>query len=272
MCPYFLEICRCFLDALHELGFRNLQGNRISSKDITLLHLIRNSVFTRNVLFPQIWSNFLERIPENFRDDLDVESMDLNSIHVQFEFSILQEYIRRKSIHISKIMRQGIVLCPNPIMQDWKAEIQNVKEIRTYVEESLLELVTVHQELSVCGVQLERVNRILNSLTDQVFITFLRCAQEIENISPAYSLQLLIEVEFISTILNKRMGESCKNLYVKALTYLEEICEEDVQDIRDSIVETTIEQTFLLFKNFGVRAPEKVLQIERDDDAKEDIL
>ncbi len=271
ICPFFLEICRCFIDTLHELGFRNVQGGHIN-KDIVLLHLIRNSVYTRSVLFPQLWSNFLDRIPENYRDDLDLEAMDLNTIHIQFEFAILQEYIRRKSIQISRIIRQGIVLCTNPLMQDWKADLQNVKEIRIYVEESLLELVTVHQELSVCGVQLERVNRILNSLSDQVFITFLRCTQEIENISPAYSLQLLVEIDFISMILNKRMSEASKNLYVKTLTYLEEICEEDIQDVRDSIVESTIEQTFLLFKNFGVRAPEKASQIERDDDAKEEII
>jgi hypothetical protein len=240
--------------------------------EINLLHTIRNSVYCRQTIFPALWSSHLERIPEIVHDDFEVEAMDLKTTHVQFEFVITQEYIRRKFFRVFKIVRQGILFSGNLIMQDWKASFDSVTEIRSYVEEVLLEMVSVHQELASCGVAKERATRILNSLVDQLFLLFFKCVQEMENISPAYCLQLLAELDFVSTVLNKNLSESSKNIYVKAISFMEEICEEETQEIRDALVEKTTEQTCMIFKSFGIRPSQRLAEIQKDDDTKEEIM
>jgi hypothetical protein len=241
-------------------------------KDINLLHLIRNSVYCRQVVFPAMWSLYLEKIPEVYVDDLEVEAMDLKTVHIQLEFAITQEYIRRKSNQVFRLISNGVLHSGNLFMQDWKAGFQNVVEIRSYVEEVLMEMVGVHQELSACGVDKDRSTRILNALTDQLFVSFFKCLQEVENMSPAYSLQLLGEFDFISTVLNKNLSEASKGLYVKAVSFMEEICEEDTQELRDGIVEKAIEQTCLVFKCFGIKASQKLAEVHKDDETKDDLI
>jgi hypothetical protein len=194
----------------------------ICSQDRYLLAIIRNSSYCREKLFTPLWENFIEVIPKQFKMDVTYEWKEMLGLFVQLEFLVSQLYARHKVLLISRLLKHGIVMAGSSLMSDEKSSADSVTEIRSYVHEALLEMVGVHEEVTAARFEKEKATRMLNTLTERMASTFLRCVSEIDSLTPAYAAQLLVEVDFITLVLNQFLNDASRRVFARLMAQLEE--------------------------------------------------
>ncbi|KAJ3239861.1 hypothetical protein HDU78_002599 [Chytriomyces hyalinus] len=183
---------------------------------------------------------------------------------------IFCNYIRRKSLNISGLVRAGVLYSG----LDWN-ELKKPIEIRPYCHEILMSLVMVHSEVS--DVSQKLVKHVLSSLFMSLGVDLLSAFRSIDRFSEMGAMQATLETEFIHQTLT--MYESAQVTQIFGLIYDAIRCNTEAPTLDTSASSPTKvlsaaaikEQNVELVKQYLIRAKQSTwmqFMCFRDDVAK----
>lgn len=251
-----IESINIFADNMHHLAFIEEYGNHSYdendeneefSTDSKLLIILNNCAFTRLHVITYIQDRFLKE----YKRPLYYRPSESGSLISHLESMILDRYIRNKTLLLNKIIRDGL------------SQSQFVKDsamptsLRDYTFSLLLQLVFAHDELYRISKPI--VYLVLGCLLENAFQTILDIVMVMDVRSTNASIQIGMEIEFISFILRKYKTTTTRVLnneidsYIQYSTLIDpksnQLTPTQKKQIR-SIINTHQGQTSMMFACF----------------------
>lgn len=202
------EYINLFLDNMHHLAMkdesssRQLENDEEFSKDSKLLIILNNLAYTRVFILPILEAKFEKECKTKLYWS-DNENVRLIK---HLENMILNKYLLKKTQVLNIIIRNGLVFTH----KDWDGKTLP-KDIRDYVLSLLVNFVITHDELYRISKSIVHV--ILSMLLENVFQTIYECVSMVEVNSIYDSVQVGIELDFISFIMRKHKTPLTKQLF-----------------------------------------------------------
>lgn len=207
-----LECIDIFADNMHHLAFveehrthtyEESDEKEEFSADSKLLIILNNCAYTRLYVIKNVNERFLKECKRQLYYNPD----DNGALMKHLEDMILNRYIRNKTLSLNKIIREGLGQLPE------SPEGKVPKSIRDYAFSLLLQLVFTHDELYRISKTL--IHYVLSALLENAFQTFLETVS-VMDIRPIYtSIQIGMEIEFISFVMRKYKTQATRALYTE---------------------------------------------------------
>ncbi|KAL0086050.1 exocyst complex component Sec5-domain-containing protein [Phycomyces blakesleeanus] len=203
----FLESTYAFLDGLVQLAFSDyvplnerdelmLAKKRdkidVHSMDIRILLTVSNLSFMRSTVMRKLVLLFEMAYKCSMEEDLKT----LIDVVDQLDRILFNDYVKRKSLLIKDIIRQGILLSGI----DWYS-ISKPTEVHSFVYEALMTLVMVHAQVSSVTRQL--IHRALSLLLENMANDCLESFRQVERFGMGGMLQATLEIEFMHQTLSQ---------------------------------------------------------------------
>ncbi|KAI9033578.1 exocyst complex component Sec5-domain-containing protein [Phycomyces nitens] len=203
----FLESTYAFLDGLVQLAFSDyvplnerdelmLAKKRdkidVHSMDVRILLTVSNLSFMRSTVMRKLVVLFEIAYKCSMEEDLKT----LIDVVDQLDRILFNDYVKRKSLLIKDIIRQGILLSGI----DWYS-ISKPTEVHSFVYEALMTLVMVHAQVSSVTRQL--IHRALSLLLENMANDCLESFRQVERFGMGGMLQATLEIEFMHQTLSQ---------------------------------------------------------------------
>eukprot|EP00455_Lapot_gusevi_P035058 TRINITY_DN3879_c0_g1_i1.p1 TRINITY_DN3879_c0_g1~~TRINITY_DN3879_c0_g1_i1.p1 ORF type:complete len:253 (+),score=65.07 TRINITY_DN3879_c0_g1_i1:157-915(+) len=210
----FLECLRTLADCFHVLAFDN-PYDLASTKQFEhrrLLAVLSNCIYSRDRLIPDLWTQFMHMVPKLMISPLQIEYEDITSLYQTLEALVFDDYVRRKTVTLNKIIKKGFMMAGI----NW-AQARPPKEVRSYILDLLLELVFLHEE--VYNTAKGELDAIMNAVLEKLTMNLLECVKQIDQFGHYGALQALVEVDFVKHTLGRYLSDQANRTF----TSIEEI-------------------------------------------------
>ncbi|KAL8952584.1 MAG: hypothetical protein Q9222_001499 [Ikaeria aurantiellina] len=165
---------------------------KVANKNVRLLLTMSNIRHFQSDLAPQLVSQF----ETNFSTKLTDESKTIKDVLSQIEAKLFKSYTGPSAKDLDNIIRNGIT-SPN-----WVPVTDRPTELRPYVYEALLLLVSIHTEISTTTPPL--LGPITSYLFEQIVLAFLSAFRaRTERYTLAALMQATLDVEYVASILSQ---------------------------------------------------------------------
>ncbi|KAI7871922.1 exocyst complex component Sec5-domain-containing protein [Spinellus fusiger] len=203
----FLESTYTFLDGLVQLAFSDyvplnekdeliLAKERdkvdVHSMDVRILLTVSNLSHMKSTVMRKLVGLF----EIAYRCNMEEELKTLVDVVDQLDRILFNDYVKRRSLVIKDIIRQGILLSGI----DWYS-ISKPTEVHSFVYEALMTLVMVHAQVNSVTKQL--VHRALSLLLENMANDCLESFRQVERFGMGGMLQATLEIEFIHQTLSQ---------------------------------------------------------------------
>ncbi|PVG00796.1 hypothetical protein CPB86DRAFT_782356 [Serendipita vermifera] len=263
----FLDSLFCFLDGLVHLASDEspvAQNLTIKSpveepttfipqydlkKNTTrLLIVVSNLAHLNKSLIPAM----LSQVQSSFGIAMDEAQRKLNDVIRSVDMTLFEDYIRPKASVLTSLMRKGII----DSGVDWY-DLPRPTDVRPYVYEILMYLVTVHAEVSATARNL--LERTLGTLIGEIVDEALQCFRQVPKFGMGGMLRATLEVEFMHQTLVNFINEPAKKTLNDIYTTIsnsydrrsgrEENLQRELNDVKQTLVDIR-KMTAIEFKCF----------------------
>ncbi|KAI4255933.1 MAG: hypothetical protein LQ352_002318 [Teloschistes flavicans] len=195
------------LSSLHPAPFgqtakRGLTGKgQVESRPIRLLLTMSNVKFFQAELVPQLITSF----ETNFSTRLTDESKTIKDVLIQIDEKLFGTYTKGIAEHLSSIIQTGIT------SPTWVPTTDRPTELRPYIYEALLVLVSIHTEILITAPSL--LHPIISDLFEQMVLAFLSAFRtRTDRYTLAALMQATLDVEFVASILSQYTSPKASEL------------------------------------------------------------
>jgi len=157
----------------------------------------------------------------------------LMTVVTELDKTLFEGYIKAKSDVVTSIIRGGIL----DDQMDWY-ETPQPKEIRPYMYETLIAIVSVHAQ--VCSIVEQLLDRTLNAIVEEVAAEALRCFRQVKRFGMGGMLRATLEIEFMHQTLGRYVSSNAaktlSELYNKiSQAYARRLGDENLQSNLDGV-------------------------------------
>ncbi|KAJ3099452.1 hypothetical protein HDU97_003027 [Phlyctochytrium planicorne] len=247
--------------ALLEKKRKAIDTRKIDSRSLVI---ICNLVYLKNIVIPKLVALIELKYKTNIAKEVEL----LNDIMDHLDFILYSNYIRRKAMRVSGLIRHGILYSG----LDFN-DLARLQEIRSYCYDTLMIFVLAHSEVSDASRRL--IKRVLSGLLVALGNDLLHCLREVDKFGVAGKLQAKLETEFLhKTLLNyetDRTKEVFKLIY-DTIEQRSETVEQTPAELLDNVkgfLEIANEATamqFICFKERGAIIEEEEEEEEEVED------
>ncbi|KDE09777.1 hypothetical protein MVLG_00177 [Microbotryum lychnidis-dioicae p1A1 Lamole] len=167
----------------------------IRNVDIRVLLTVSNLTHLRETSIPRIINQFQSA----FKIDMASDVQMLMDVTEQLDKILFDDYVKRKSADVAKILRKGVL----GGTVDW-FEAAKPTEVHPFIYDALLSLVLVHAQVSATARPL--VARTLGSLVEELAIVALDAFGKVERFGMGGMLQATLEIEFMHQTLSQHVS------------------------------------------------------------------
>ena len=223
----FIEIIRALADTFHTLAFdvansETTSMNTRNAEHRKILAVLSNCIYSRSILLPEIWSGFVELVPESYYHAMKYEREDLDTLFFTLEKIILEQYLRRKILSLNKYVKKGMLLGGI-----YWVEARTTNEVRTYVLDLLLELVFIHEEIHANIVA--ELEKIMQSILQKLALSFWECCKQIDSFNHNGAIQTLLEIDLVKNALSRYLSDRSSHVF----TLIEEMLTPYLDSVQD---------------------------------------
>ncbi|BGP36516.1 Exocyst complex component S5 [Rhodotorula kratochvilovae] len=168
----------------------------IRNVDIRILLTVSNLTHLRETTIPRLISQFSTA----FRVDTAGDAQMLMDVTDQLDKILFDDYVKRKSAEVAKIIRKGVL----GGTVDWY-EAEKPTEVHPFIYDALLSLVLVHAQVSATARPL--VARTLGSLVEELARVALEAFSKVERFGMGGMLQATLEIEFMHQTLSQHVSD-----------------------------------------------------------------
>lgn len=160
-----------------------------------------NIRFFQTDLIPQLIGQF----ETNFSTRLTDETKTIKDVLLQIDERLFSTYTKHIAEHLTQIIQTGIT---SPI---WVPTTDRPTELRPYVYEALLVLVSIHTEIFTTAPSL--LHHIISELFEQIVMAFLSAFKaRTERYTLAALMQATLDVEFVASIMSQYTSPKASEL------------------------------------------------------------
>ncbi|KAJ3119044.1 hypothetical protein HDU96_003219 [Phlyctochytrium bullatum] len=208
--------------SLLEKKRKAIDTNKIDSRTLVI---ISNLAYLRQIVIPKL----VALIELKFKTSIMNEMNMLNETVDHLDYLLFNNYIRRKAVKISGLVRYGILYSG----LDYN-DLARIQEIRTYCYDVLMVFVVAHSEVSDASRRL--IKRALSQLLQVLSQQLVKNYQEIDGFGVAGKLQAKLETEFLQRNLMGYMNAVSRETFQDIDHVLEEMSQptEAPQELLDS--------------------------------------
>ncbi|KAI4195043.1 MAG: hypothetical protein LQ350_007425 [Teloschistes chrysophthalmus] len=195
------------LSSLHSAPFGLTSKQGLTGKGqgevrpIRLLLTMSNIKFFQAELVPQLITTF----ETNFSTRLTDESKTIKDVLIQIDEKLFGTYTKNIAEHLSSIIQTGIT---SPA---WVPTTDRPTELRPYIYEALLVLVSIHTEILTTAPSL--LHPIISDLFEQMVQAFLSAFRtRTDRYTLAALMQATLDVEFVASILSQYTSPKASEL------------------------------------------------------------
>lgn len=167
----------------------------VRNVDTRILLTVSNLTHLRETSIPRLINQFQAA----FKVDMAADIQMLHDVTDQLDKILFDDYIKRKSADVAKIMRKGVL----GGTVDW-SEAPKPTEVHPFIYDALLSLVLVHAQVSATARPL--VARTLGSLVEELAQVALDAFSKIERFGMGGMLQATLEIEFMHQTLSQHVS------------------------------------------------------------------
>ncbi|GAA5960084.1 hypothetical protein JCM8115_004527 [Rhodotorula mucilaginosa] len=167
----------------------------VQNVDIRILLTVSNLNHVRETIIPRLTSQFSAA----FKTDMAADVKMLLDVTDQLDKILFDDYVKRKSAEIARIIRKGVLGGE----VDWY-EADKPKEVHQFIYDALLSLVLVHAQVSATARPL--VPRTLASLVEELAQVALDAFSKVERFGMGGMLQATLEIEFMHQTLSQHVS------------------------------------------------------------------
>ncbi|KZT28105.1 hypothetical protein NEOLEDRAFT_1233888 [Neolentinus lepideus HHB14362 ss-1] len=164
----------------------------LSNTDNRLLLVVSNFGHLQRVIIPSMVSD----LETAFSISMDQDRQTLMTVVQELDKTLFDSYISPKAAVVKGMIRSGIL--DSDI--DWY-ETPRPTEIRSYMYETLMYLVGVHNQVNTAAAPL--LDRTLKSLVEHVAEEALRCFKQVKRFGMGGMLRATLEIEFLHQTINR---------------------------------------------------------------------
>nr|GAT42751.1 predicted protein [Mycena chlorophos] len=230
-------------------GTNQLELLDLMDTDIRLLLIISNFAHLANTIIPSMVTELETAFGITISDD----RATLMAVVKELDRTLFEGYTKPKADHVNKILRGGILESG----MDWYDTPQPT-EIRPYMYEALIYLVTVHAQVSGIADN-TLLSRVLTALIDALAAEALASFKKIPKFGMGGMLRATLEIEFMHSSLGQYVSDGAAktlgDLYTSiARAYAKRPGDEELQESLDGVKRTLSETRkatgieFLCFK------------------------
>ncbi|GAA6063763.1 hypothetical protein JCM10212_002715, partial [Sporobolomyces blumeae] len=167
----------------------------IRNVDIRILLTVSNLTHLRETTIPRLVSQFQTAFKVDMTPDVEM----LMEVTEQLDRILFDDYVKRKSAEIARIIRKGVL----GGAVDWY-RADKPKEVHPFIYDALLSLVLVHAQVSATARPL--VARTLGSLVEELAQVALDAFSKVERFGMGGMLQATLEIEFMHQTLSQHVS------------------------------------------------------------------
>ncbi|PFX23413.1 exocyst complex component 2-like isoform X1 [Stylophora pistillata] len=252
----FKEMFQAFIKCLHHLAFQpdqesdkvslsspkgstgsesqeNLERSSLSTEDNTpdvderLLIVLNNCRYVRNSVLPKLVDSFRNNdypISDKLKKDLTSEVCDL-------ENKIFKEYIDQKAEPLLTHVESGMTI------GDFKwHNCLPPKDVRSYVKDVIMSLVTVHAQ--VFAVSEELVSQVLSRLTDMLADEFCKLISGVKTFTSAGAVTAHLEAQAIQEALAAYLSQHARDSFQAAFSKVPSITKDSDKRLTEALMTT----------------------------------
>ncbi|KAL8286277.1 hypothetical protein RQP46_004765 [Phenoliferia psychrophenolica] len=178
----------------------------VGNVDVRILLTVSNLSHLRTTTIPRLINQFQAA----FKDEIPTDVHMLMEVINQLDGILFDDYVKRKSADVAKIIRTGVL----GGMVDWY-EAPKPTEVHPFIYDALLSLVLVHAQVSETARPL--VARTLGSLVEELARVSLEAFSKVERFGMGGMLQATLEIEFMHQTLSQHVSsvadETLQSIY-----------------------------------------------------------
>ncbi|KAJ3214340.1 hypothetical protein HDU67_001781 [Dinochytrium kinnereticum] len=230
--------------ALLEKKRKAIDTRKIDSRALVILC---NLAYLKNIVVPKL----VALVELKYRTSMANEVQILNDAVNHLDYILFNNYIRRKSLKISSLIRYGILYSG----LDFN-DLARLQEIRPYCYDTLMIFVLAHSEVSDASRRL--IRRVISQLLQILAHDLLSNFRQIDKFGVAGKMQATLETEFLHQTLAAYENPRTSDLFRAVYTTIENSAEkidstppeliESVEEFLSSAKEATAMQ-FLCFRD-----------------------
>ncbi|BGO96556.1 Exocyst complex component SEC5 [Rhodotorula toruloides] len=167
----------------------------IRNVDIRILLTVSNLTHLRETTIPRLINQFQSAYKVDMASDIQM----LMDVTEQLDKILFDDYVKRKSAEIAKIIRKGVL----GGTVNWY-EADKPTEVHPFIYDALLSLVLVHAQVSATARPL--VSRTLGSLVEELANVALEAFSKVERFGMGGMLQATLEIEFMHQTLSQHVS------------------------------------------------------------------
>ncbi|CEQ38815.1 SPOSA6832_00273 [Sporobolomyces salmonicolor] len=167
----------------------------VRNVDIRILLTVSNLTHLRETTVPRLISQFQSA----FKVDMGADVQMLMDVIDQLDKILFDDYVKRKSAEVAKIIRKGVL----GGTVDWY-EADKPTEVHPFIYDALLSLVLVHAQVSATAKPL--VARTLGALVEELAQVALDAFGKVERFGMGGMLQATLEIEFMHQTLSQHVS------------------------------------------------------------------
>ncbi|GJN92256.1 hypothetical protein Rhopal_005286-T1 [Rhodotorula paludigena] len=168
----------------------------IRNVDIRILLTVSNLTHLRETSIPRLIHQFSTAFKVHMQSDTQM----LMDVTDQLDKILFDDYVKRKSAEVAKIIRKGVL----GGTVNWY-EADKPTEVHPFIYDALLSLVLVHAQVSATAKPL--VARTLGSLVEELAQVALEAFSKVERFGMGGMLQATLEIEFMHQTLSQHVSQ-----------------------------------------------------------------
>ncbi|GAA5997397.1 exocyst subunit SEC5 [Rhodotorula paludigena] len=168
----------------------------IRNVDIRILLTVSNLTHLRETSIPRL----IHQFSTAFKVDMQSDTQMLMDVTDQLDKILFDDYVKRKSAEVAKIIRKGVL----GGTVNWY-EADKPTEVHPFIYDALLSLVLVHAQVSATAKPL--VARTLGSLVEELAQVALEAFSKVERFGMGGMLQATLEIEFMHQTLSQHVSQ-----------------------------------------------------------------
>ncbi|GAA6031944.1 hypothetical protein JCM8097_003354 [Rhodosporidiobolus ruineniae] len=167
----------------------------VRNVDIRILLTVSNLTHLRETAIPRL----IHQFQTAFKVDMQTDIQMLMDVTDQLDKILFDDYVKRKSADVAKIIRKGVL----GGTVNWY-EADKPTEVHPFIYDALLSLVLVHAQVSATAKPL--VARTLGSLVEELAQVALEAFSKVERFGMGGMLQATLEIEFMHQTLSQHVS------------------------------------------------------------------
>ncbi|BGP12574.1 hypothetical protein JCM10213_004839 [Rhodosporidiobolus nylandii] len=167
----------------------------VGNVDIRILLTVSNLTHLRETAIPRL----IHQFQTAYKVDMHADTQMLMDVTDQLDKILFDDYVKRKSADVAKIIRKGVL----GGTVNWY-EADKPTEVHPFIYDALLSLVLVHAQVSATARPL--VARTLGSLVEELAQVALEAFSKVERFGMGGMLQATLEIEFMHQTLSQHVS------------------------------------------------------------------